>query len=185
MIGHLLWALHNLSNKVRPWEIPLSWIQLWACCWNFFSSGSSPFPSMWFFQIGTVLGQRSDCWMATLSLIWCTILLQEVVSIISHSLLSGISSKVPPLESWESLTSQVSLQPLFSEAACLHSFFWPSGFNPFPSPNTILGPPSPSQASYLLFLWGPSLPPLLWFLSSLSQVEMKNPHLGTSACWAF
>jgi hypothetical protein len=25
----------------------------------------------------------------------------------------------------------------------------------------------------------------LWFLSSLSQVEMKNPHLGTSACWAF
>ena len=44
MLGPFLWALHNLSNSVRPWELPLSWIPFWACRWTFFSSGSSPFP---------------------------------------------------------------------------------------------------------------------------------------------
>jgi hypothetical protein len=46
MIGPFLWMLHSLSNSVRPWDLPLSWIPLWACCWTFFSSGSSPFPSL-------------------------------------------------------------------------------------------------------------------------------------------
>jgi hypothetical protein len=36
MIGPCLWAFHSLSNSVRPWDLPLSWILLWACCWTFF-----------------------------------------------------------------------------------------------------------------------------------------------------
>ena len=46
MIDPFLWVLHSLSNSVRPWDLPLSWIPLWACHWTFFSSGSSPFPSL-------------------------------------------------------------------------------------------------------------------------------------------
>jgi hypothetical protein len=41
-----LWVLHNLSNSVRPWDLPLSWIPLWVYCWTFFSTVSSPFPSL-------------------------------------------------------------------------------------------------------------------------------------------
>jgi hypothetical protein len=32
MIGPFLWVLHSLSNSVRLWDLPLSWIPLWACC---------------------------------------------------------------------------------------------------------------------------------------------------------
>ena len=46
MLGPFLRALHSLSNSVKPWDLPLSWILLWACHWNVFSSGSSPFPSL-------------------------------------------------------------------------------------------------------------------------------------------
>ena len=46
MIGPFLWVLHSLSNSIRPWDLPLSWIPLWACRWAFFSSGSSPSPSL-------------------------------------------------------------------------------------------------------------------------------------------
>jgi hypothetical protein len=46
MLGPFLWPLHSLSNSVRPWDLPLSWIPLWACCYTFVSSGSSPFPSL-------------------------------------------------------------------------------------------------------------------------------------------
>jgi hypothetical protein len=46
MIGLFLWAFHGPSNSIRPWELPLSWIPLWACHCTFFSSGSSPFPSL-------------------------------------------------------------------------------------------------------------------------------------------
>jgi hypothetical protein len=46
MLGPFLWVLHSLSNSVRPWDLPLSWISPWACHWTFYSSGSSPFPSL-------------------------------------------------------------------------------------------------------------------------------------------
>jgi hypothetical protein len=63
MIDLFLWVLHSLSNSVRPWGLYLSCIPLWACCWTFFSSGSSPFPCLQFFQTGTT-GQSFDCGMA-------------------------------------------------------------------------------------------------------------------------
>jgi hypothetical protein len=46
MLGPFLWVLHSLSNSIRPWDLPLSWIPLWACRWTLFSSGSSPFLSL-------------------------------------------------------------------------------------------------------------------------------------------
>jgi hypothetical protein len=46
MISPFVWALHCLSYSVRPRDLPLSWIPLWACCWTFFFSCSSPFPSL-------------------------------------------------------------------------------------------------------------------------------------------
>ena len=33
-----LLGLPVCSNIVRPLDLPLSWIALWACCWTFFSS---------------------------------------------------------------------------------------------------------------------------------------------------
>jgi hypothetical protein len=42
-IGPFLWAHHNISNGVRSWGLPLSWIPIWACQWNSFSPGSSLF----------------------------------------------------------------------------------------------------------------------------------------------
>jgi hypothetical protein len=65
ILGPFLWALHNISNSVRPWDLSLSWIPLWACCWVLFSSGSSSFPFLQFFQIGTIMGQSFNCRMAT------------------------------------------------------------------------------------------------------------------------
>ena len=64
MIGPLLCASHDISNSVRPWDLPLSWIPIWACRWTPFSSGSSPLLSLQFFQTGTI--QRVfDCGIAT------------------------------------------------------------------------------------------------------------------------
>lgn len=54
------------------------------------------------------MGQRCDCGTATTSLTWCPVFLLEVGSISSLSQLMGSSSKVPPFDSWESLTSHVS-----------------------------------------------------------------------------
>jgi hypothetical protein len=75
MLGPFLWAFHSLSNSVSPWDLPLIWIPLWACRWTLFSSGSSPFQSLSFFQTGTIMGQRCYCGMATPSLTWCPVLL--------------------------------------------------------------------------------------------------------------
>ena len=97
MIVLFLWVLHSFSNSVRPWGLPLSWIPLWACHWTLFSLGSSPFPSLQFFQTGTIMSQSFDCGMATPFLIWCPIFLLEVGSISSLSLLSGILSKSLPM----------------------------------------------------------------------------------------
>jgi hypothetical protein len=69
----------------------------------------------------------------TPSLIWCPVFLLEVGSISYLSLLSGISSKVPPFESWESLISQVSgtywsvprtSYLLTPKVACFYSFLF-------------------------------------------------------------
>jgi hypothetical protein len=65
MIDSFLLVLHSLSNSVMSWDLFLSWIPLWPV---FFSSDSSPFPSLLFFQIETMIGQRYDCGMASLSL---------------------------------------------------------------------------------------------------------------------
>ena len=65
-----------------------------------------------------------SCWRCTLNFL---------------PLLSSFSSKVPPFESWESCTSQVSgafgggdtPNLLFPEVSCLYSFCWPSGLQSF------------------------------------------------------
>jgi hypothetical protein len=87
MIGPFLWVLHSLSNTIRPWGVPLSWIPLWACLWTDFSSGSSSFPSLQFFQTGTIMGQSCSCGMTAPSFTWCSVFLMEVGSISSFSLL--------------------------------------------------------------------------------------------------
>ena len=140
-------------------------MQLWACCWNFFSSGSSSFLSMLFFQIGTIIGQRCECGIATLSLIWSSVFMLEVGSISSYSLLYIISSIVPPFQCWESLTSQVSGElwvvpknPLFPESACLHSFFWPLGFQSVSLTQYQIRIPLPLNSTLSPFL-PRSLPP--------------------------
>jgi hypothetical protein len=60
MVGPFLWVLHSLSDSVRSWGLPLSWIPLWACHWTFFSSGSSPFPSLQFIHVP--LGKGPNSW---------------------------------------------------------------------------------------------------------------------------
>jgi hypothetical protein len=67
MIDSFLWVFHSLSNSVRSWDFLLTWIPLWACHWAF-SLGSSPFPSLQFFQTGTIMGESFDRGMATPSL---------------------------------------------------------------------------------------------------------------------
>jgi hypothetical protein len=85
------------------------------------------------------MGHSCDCRMATPSLTWCSVFLLEVGFISSLSLLTGILYKVPPYESLESRTSQVSgafwgggsPQPLISWG-CLFTFFcWASGLQCF------------------------------------------------------
>jgi hypothetical protein len=81
--------------------------------------------------------------MATPSLTWYPVFLLEVGSINFLSLLWGISSKVSPFESWDTLTSQVSgafggIPPTsyFLRLPVSILFSGPQGFSPFPSPNT-------------------------------------------------
>jgi hypothetical protein len=90
--------------------------------------------------------------MATPSLTWCPAFLLEVGSVISLSILSSsCSSKVPPFEFWESLTSQGSDalwggDPPTSYFLRLPDYIisvGPRGFSPFPSPNTRPGSPLP------------------------------------------
>ena len=147
MIGPFLWALHSLSNSVRFWGLPLSQILLWTCCWTFFSSGSSPFSSLQFFQTGTIMCQSFDCEMAITSLTWCPVFLLEVSSISSLSPLQCITFGVPPFESWKSFTSQVSgtfwriPQPPTSRGCMFTLFLQALGdFSPFippPIPNHV------------------------------------------------
>jgi hypothetical protein len=90
--------------------------------------------------------------MAPISLIWCPDFLMEVCSIYFLSLLSGTSSKVPPFDSWDSLTSQVS-GAFWRVPPTSYFRGWrfpvsilsagPQGFSPFPSSNTRSHPPTP------------------------------------------
>jgi hypothetical protein len=86
--------------------------------------------------------------MATPYLTWCPLFLVEVGSVSSLSLLSGISSKIPLCEFWDSLTSQVSgvlwMVPTTSYFLRLPVYILsagPQGFSRFPSPSTRSGTP--------------------------------------------
>jgi hypothetical protein len=94
-----------------------------------------------------------------------------VGSINSLSLLSDISSKVPPFDFWKSLTSQVSgaswcvcggvpCNLLFPEVSCFHSFCWPSGLQSF------------SLTQYQIRFLSPLLPP------NLSNFPPRSLHLS-------
>ena len=85
VLGPFLWVLYSLSNSFRLWDLPFSWIPLWTCNWTFFFSGSSPFPSLQFFQTVTIMSQRCDGRMATPILPWCLVFLLEVSSTSSLS----------------------------------------------------------------------------------------------------
>lgn len=64
----------------------------------------------------------------------------------------------------------------------------PQSFSPFLSLNTRSGHPPPLTVTphpHPLSFPNPTLPPHLWLLPSLSWVELRYPHLGTSACWPF
>jgi hypothetical protein len=190
MIGSFWWALHSLSNSVRSWDFPLSRIPLWVCCWTFFSSGSSPFPFL------AVLSDKnnygSEMWL------WDGNPIPHLMSCLpaggglyKFPLPTSISSKIPPFEFWESLTSQISdafwrspTQPALSWG-CLFSFFLlalrASVLFPHSIPDQVpfspLIPTSPDPVHF------PSqVPPSL---SSLSQVGLSHPHLVTPACWSF
>jgi hypothetical protein len=81
---------------------------------------------------------------------WCSVLVLDLGFVSSLFLLSGISSKVPPYETWESFTSQVSgafwWVPLTSYfrrlPVCILSAGL-QGFSPFSSLNTRSGSPPP------------------------------------------
>ena len=118
------------------------------------------------------MGQSCDCGMATPSLTWCPIFLREKGSISSLSLLSGISSKVPPFISgafW-----RVPLTSYFLRLPVSILSVGPQCFSPYTSLNTWSGSPFPPTPPHLLSLPGPSLSPHLWLLSSLSQWDWGN-----------
>jgi hypothetical protein len=156
-----MWVLHRLSISVRTWDLPLTWIPLLSCHWSFFSSGPSPFPSLYFLQKGTSMDQRCNCAMANPSHSWYPVFMLEVGSISSLFLLSSISSKVSSL--WvlrvshlpglwcilgsnpQSPVSRGYLFPFFMLA------FRPSASFPLPIPDQV--PPS------LLFYLHPLSPP--------------------------
>ena len=116
------------------------------------------------------MGQSCDCGMGPLSLIWCPVFLLKVDSVSSLFRLSGILSKVPPFESWESLTSLVSgafwriPQPPMSWG-CPFPFFL-MALRTFPPSNTISGPsPHYLPQPHAFSLPVPSFPPSrLWLL---------------------
>jgi hypothetical protein len=112
---------------------------------------------------------------------WCTVFLLEVVSTSSLSPLLDISSKVPPSESWESLTSQVSDTLVHSggsphllspEVVYFYSFCWPLGLHSWSSQYLVMFPlpftvPSPTKIP-------PSLPLPSFFFSFPSGIEASS-----------
>ena len=123
-----------------------------------------------------------------------SVFLLEVGSIFSFSLLSVISSKVPPFESREFPTSQVSdtfwrVPPTSYLPRLPVSILsaGPQGFSPFPSPNTRSGSPFlpiTPPPSHLLSFPGPSLLTTCdWFL--LSPKWDWVILTWTPTCWPF
>jgi hypothetical protein len=156
--------------------------------WNFFPSGSSPFPSLQFFHTFTILGQSFDYGM---------VIPPPLMPCLSAGgglykfPLSNVGHFIPAFESWESLTSKVS------------GAFWrvpptsyllglplpilsvgPQSFSPFTSPNTRSVSPLPSTP-HPLSISCPFLSSHFWLFSSPLEVELRNPHLSPSACWPF
>jgi hypothetical protein len=128
------------------------------------------------------MGQSCDCGMATPYLTWCPVFLLEVGSISSLSLPLGISSKVPPFESRDSLTSQVSgtfwrvrITSYFQRLPVSILSPGPQVFSPFPISNTNSGSSLSSHFSHTLSTLPPrSLPPsplVLAFFSLPSWTE--------------
>jgi hypothetical protein len=129
------------------------------------------------------MGQSFDCGMVTPSLTWCPDFLVEMSSVSSLSLLSGISSKVPPFESWESLTSQISgtscrvpPPPTSWGWQCAFFLLALGGYSHFPSLSARSGssfspklPPTFPRRS--------PLSPYSLLLSSPFQVRLSRPHL--------
>ena len=121
------------------------------------------------------MGQRCDCGVATQSLTCCPAFLLGW-ALYSLSLLSGISSEVPPCEFWESLTSQVSgafwrVPPTsyFLRLPVSILSAGPQDFSPLPSPKTRSGsllPTSTLSTLHLLSFPSPSLPTYDGFLFS-------------------
>ena len=102
---------------------------------------------------------------------WCPVFLLEVYSTSSLSPLLGISSKVPPFESWEFL-AYLPHTSHPSEVAYLHSFCWPLGIHSSLHPPYLilfsLSPPSSSSHP------DPSLPLPTMIIFSPFQVEFKH-----------
>ena len=176
---------HSISNSVRPWGFPLSWMPMWACPWTSFSSSYSPFLFLKFFsemnnygsEFLTVDGNPSPYLMPCLS---------AGSGLYNFPLPNvGYYSKVPPFDFWESLTSQVSRTfwsvplPPTSKVACFHSLCWLAGLQSC-SPHLILDlvslfpslSPSPTR----------SLPPfpLIAFFSLPSGIEASS--FGPFSC---
>jgi hypothetical protein len=62
---------HTITSVIASVFGALSWIPLWAYHWTSFSSGSSPFLSLQFFQIETITRQSFECGMTGYHLIPC------------------------------------------------------------------------------------------------------------------
>jgi hypothetical protein len=81
--GPFLWALHSLSNSVRPWDLPLNWIPFWLSL--------DIFLRFLYISIPVILSDRNnygsefDSRVAAPSLNWCPIFLMEVGSTSSFS----------------------------------------------------------------------------------------------------
>ena len=87
IIGPFLWVFHSLSNRVWPWDFPLSWILLWDYYWTLVSSDSSQFHPCSSSRQGQLWLRVFEVGMATPYLSWCPIFLLEVGSTSSFSLL--------------------------------------------------------------------------------------------------
>jgi hypothetical protein len=109
-----------------------------------------PFPQLFSSFVLAVLSDRNNSGSELLTVgwqphpsTWCPVFLLEVDSTSSLPPLLGISSKVPPFESWQPLTSQVSgtfwREPSTSHLLRLHISIHsagPHGFTLPPPPNT-------------------------------------------------
>jgi hypothetical protein len=94
------------------------------------------------------------------------------------SLLLSISSKVPPCETWESLSSQISsvvwvVPPIFYllRLPVYILSAGPQGFSCFSSPNNRSGSPTPILFPFQV---PPSLPTYDCFLLSPSEIEVSS-----------